>query len=169
MGLIKTVTAVLHSTPSRWTNFAELPDDLLRRQPETGEWSALECLLHMVDVEDGVFASRVRAILAGENFPGYFPDEEGSKMTNETDPAALAAKFAKLRAESLVLVGTIKEDDLSRTAVHGELGEVTLENLLNEWAGHDLMHLVQAEQAMMQPFIEGCGAWYPYFEKHAVK
>jgi hypothetical protein len=29
-----------------------------------------------------------------------------------------------------------------------------------------LMHLVQAEQALMQPFINGCGAWQVYFTRH---
>jgi hypothetical protein len=41
-------------------------------------------------------------------------------------------------------------------------------NLLHEWGGHDLMHLVQAEQALMQPFIDGdgCGPWEVYFTQH---
>jgi len=29
------------------------------------------------------------------------------------------------------------------------------------------MHTVQAERALMQPFIEGCGPWRPYFRDHA--
>jgi len=30
-------------------------------------------------------------------------------------------------------------------------------------SAHDLMHTVQAERAMMQPFIAGSGPWRPYF------
>ena len=56
--------------------------------------------------------------------------------------------------------------DLDRKAVHGELGPVTLDEMLHEWAGHDLMHTVQAERALMQPFIENCGPWKPYFAAH---
>jgi hypothetical protein len=33
-------------------------------------------------------------------------------------------------------------------------------------AGHDLMHTVQAERALMQPFIAGCGPWQPYCADH---
>jgi hypothetical protein len=30
------------------------------------------------------------------------------------------------------------------------------------------MHTVQAERAMMQPFIRGCGPWLKYFVDHLV-
>jgi len=40
--------------------------------------------------------------------------------------------------------------------------------MLNEWAAHDLMHTVQAERALMQPFIPGSGAWRVYFREHDV-
>ena len=46
-------------------------------------------------------------------------------------------------------------------ARHQELGPVTLEQLLHEWAAHDLMHTVQAERALMQPFIEGADRGAP--------
>ncbi|MGB1289037.1 MAG: DinB family protein [Aggregatilineales bacterium] len=170
MDILTNLTAVLNSTPLRWTHLVEhTPDDLLRLQPAPGQWSALGCLLHMVDMEDAIFASRVRAILAGENFPAFFPDETGSVLDDTMDAATLAQQFATKRADSLILVGTLTSDDLVKTAVHGELGEVSLSNLLHEWGGHDLMHLVQAEQAMMQPFIEGCGAWQSYFSDHVAK
>jgi len=58
--------------------------------------------------------------------------------------------------------------DLSRQARHQELGIVTMHELLHEWAGHDLMHTVQAERALMQPFIQGCGPWQSYFSDHFV-
>ena len=53
----------------------------------------------------------------------------------------------------------------SRMAV----SSITLAELLHEWAGHDLMHTVQAERALMQPFIAGCGPWQPYFADHWIK
>ena len=38
-----------------------------------------------------------------------------------------------------------------------------MEQLLNEWAAHDTMHIVQAERALMQAFIPGSGPWRMYF------
>lgn len=41
--------------------------------------------------------------------------------------------------------------------------------MVNEWAGHDLNHTVQAERAIMQPFVRGCGPWQKYFSDHLVR
>jgi hypothetical protein len=40
---------------------------------------------------------------------------------------------------------------------HAELGLVTLDELIHEWAAHDLMHIIQRERALMQPYIADCG------------
>jgi hypothetical protein len=48
------------------------------------------------------------------------------------------------------------------------MGTVTLRQMLNEWAAHDLMHTVQAERALMQPFIDACGPWQRSFLDHWV-
>ena len=160
------VRAVLSSTAARWQALtATLPAELLRRAPATGEWPALTCLLHLLDTEHHVFPSRVRAFLAGENFPAFDPDGQGTKDTGQ-DPTALAAEFAQLRAASLDLLAGVSASDLPRTARHSELGTVTLGELLHEWAAHDLNHTVQAERALMQPFIAGCGPWRPNFADH---
>ena len=58
---------------------------------------------------------------------------------------------------------------LERTAVHADLGQVTLDEMLHEWVGHDLGHTVQAERALMQPFIAGSGPWRSFFEDHDVE
>jgi hypothetical protein len=55
-------------------------------------------------------------------------------------------------------------DLLARRA--SELGVVTLGEMLYEWAAHDLNHTVQAEKALMQPFIAGSGLWRGYFRDH---
>jgi hypothetical protein len=80
----------------------------------------------------------------------------------------LAGEFARLRVESLTLLSKVGEGDLNRTARHQELGMVTLGEMIHEWAGHDLMHTVQGERAILQPFIDGCGPWKRYFSDHAV-
>lgn len=167
--LITDLKAVLKTTPERWHHLTQnFSDDLLRRQPLPNEWCALECLLHLIDVEQHVFPSRVKSLLAGEDFPAYDPITQGTKMTDDMSPTALAKQYNEIRAESLKLIDTLTTDDLDKQATHSELGIVSLRNLLNEWGGHDLMHIVQAERALMQPFIQGCGAWKPYFTDHDV-
>lgn len=164
--LIVAVRAVLAATPARWQTLADtLPATLLDRPPLPGRWSALDCLRHLNDTERWVFPVRVRDFLEGRDFEAFDPDAEGSHGTpgSATD---LIADFAGMRAASLALLDTVGHDDLPRTAHHAELGRVTLEEMLHEWAAHDLNHTIQAEQALMQPFIAGCGPWRHYFEAH---
>ncbi len=161
---------VLETTPIRWIELVtKLPADLLTRPPAAGEWSALDCLQHLVDTERWVFPVRVEAILAGQDFPAFDPDSQGTKPDVTQSLAALAEEFARLRTDGLAMLKKVTSADLSLQARHQELGDVTMSELLHEWAGHDLMHTVQAERALMQPFIQGCGPWQSYFSDHFVQ
>jgi hypothetical protein len=162
--------SVLETTPKHWIRLAEgLPDELLGRPPALGEWSALECLHHLVDTERDVFPARIGFLMEGKDFPAFDPDAQGSKIQKEKAPIELAREFERLREKALQWFEKISAADLDRQARHSELGMVTLEELLNEWAAHDLMHTVQAERALMQPFIAGSGPWKQYFSDHWVR
>ncbi len=162
------VQAVLSTTPERWQRLVStLPADLLSRAPAAGEWSALDCLRHLVDAERSLFPVRFRAFLAGQNFTDFDPQQPHADLASQT-PEQLVAAFAHHRQESLALIGQVKDDDLARTAQHPKFGTVTLAQMLQTWAGHDLMHTVQAERALMQPFMLGCGPWRSFFRDHEV-
>ena len=161
------VKAVLASTATRWLNITEvLPVDLLNRQPAAGAWSATECLIHLLDTEH-IFPARVQALLEGQAIPAFDPDTQGTKNTTAS-PGNVAADFADLRQASLAVLERVAPQDFNRTAEHSELGTVTLGQLLHEWSAHDLNHTIQAERAVMQPFIQGCGPWRSYFRDHEV-
>lgn len=162
--------ALLRTAPARWDRIvAAAGPELLAREPAPGEWSALQCLRHLLDTEEHVFPVRVQAFLAGRDFAAFDPDAEGTLVTAETDPAALVRRFTDLRGGSVVALERVTVDDLGRTARHAELGIVSLREMLHEWVGHDLMHTVQAERALLQPFIVGSGPWRGYFADHDVE
>ena len=161
---------ILTTTPQRWRDLtATLPAELLTMPPAPGEWSALECLQHLIDTERMVFPLRVKYLLAEQDFPAFDPDSQGSAPIADQSPAALAAEFARLRTAALAILDTVTAADLDNKARHQELGIVTMSQLIHEWAGHDLMHTVQAERALLQPFIRGCGPWLPYFADHVAQ
>jgi DinB superfamily len=169
MDTLTSVRAVLSTTAARWTSLAEkLPADLMSRQPAAGEWSALECLQHIIDTEREVFSHRLQAFLDGRDFPGFDPSTQGTTGSIARPATALAAEFAGLRAANLTLLATVKPSDLARRVRHQELGPVALADMLNEWTCHDVDHLMQAERALMQPFIASSGPWKSYFVKHLV-
>ena len=164
--LFSAAHAVFHNTPSHWAGMVQsFPPELLKRVPAPGQWSALECLQHILDVEQ-VFRTRLLAFQAGRDFPAFNPDEEGTRLTGQQSPAYLAARFASMRADNMALLATFSPADFERRVRHAELGLVSLGEMVAQIAGHDLMHTVQAERAMMQPFIAACGPWKIYFTDH---
>lgn len=157
--------AILQTTPARWRALVEtLPAELLQRPPAPGEWSAAQCLQHLVDTEREVFAQRIRAIQAGDDFMPFEP----ALSADTPPPAELVAQFESLRSDNLKVLDSVQPGDMDKQANHPNLGPVTMDHLIYEWGGHDLMHLVQAEQALMQPFILGSGAWQPLFGSHFI-
>ena len=166
--LVASVRSVLAKSASRWTALARIDPELLARRPAPGEWSAIQCLQHVVDTELVVFRARVLAVLDGRDFEVFDPDTQGHVDAVGSQPADLAREFERARADSLATLAGLTVADLARTARHADLGTVTLEQLLSEYAAHDTMHLVQAERALMQAFIPGSGPWRSSFSDHDV-
>jgi len=167
--LIEFARAVLSTTPARWKDLTEkVPVELLTRPPRPKEWSALQCLEHLIETEQLVFPVRLRAFLEGSRIADFDPDH-AQKRARGSSPRGLASRFAADRADNLKLLDKITPKDLTLSSAHSALGTVTLGEMLHEWAGHDLMHTVQAERAIMQPFIAGTGPWRGTFADHDVE
>lgn len=169
--LLTQTRAILAATPLRFTGLVEtLPERALTRPATPGEWSVLDCLQHLLDTERLVFPVRVGLFLGGRDLEAFDPSASPYEQPAGEAPALpireLAAEFTRLRTESLDVLDRLGASDLERTANHAELGRVTLGEMLNEWAAHDLNHTVQAERALMQDFIVGSGPWRPYFAEH---
>ena len=165
---LENVQAILSTTPERWQRLVStLPIDLLTRPATEGEWSALNCLQHLVVAERDLFPARLRAFMAGEDFHAFDPNQQHADLNSQA-PEELVAAFARYREENLVLIRSVKDEDLGRTAQHPQFGTVTLAQMLHTWAAHDLNHTIQAERALMQPFMLGCGPWRSFFRDHEV-
>lgn len=161
--------ALIETTPERWTRLAEaIPDELLRMPPQPGEWPAIDCLHHLVATEAVLFF-RLNVFLQGlPEFPVYNPDAPENRPDPNINAVELAEEFRRRRAKSLEALRNVTPQDMQRVARHAQLGPVTLNYMIYEWAAHDLNHTVQAERALMQPFIRGCGPWQEYFTDHMV-
>jgi hypothetical protein len=163
--LIERIETLLTVTPARWQSLTQaLPVDLLTRRPAPSEWSAVECLLHLVDTEQ-TYQFRVKCFLEGRDFPNFDPGSQGTKTTQQT-PVELADEFARLRRQSLQSIAALVAADLDRSVRHQELGPVTLRQMLSNWAAHDLNHTIQAERALIQPLLPEVGPWIVYYQDH---
>jgi len=160
---------ILSTTAGRWQSLVETaPEDLLQRPPAPGEWSAADCLNHLLLTERAVFGARLRAILEGRDLIVFDPDEQRDPEAQRT-PGEVAMALAAERGENLAVLRSLTLADLERSSWHPEYGMVALRIVLNTWAAHDLQHTVQAEEALMQAFLPGTGPFRFRFADHEVK
>jgi hypothetical protein len=134
------VTVRAAPTPARWTALAESVEPELCVASGPGEWSAVECLHHLVETERRVFRCGW-AISLGKDFEAFNPEARDAGRA-AIDAGRLAGDFEQLRGQPCVAVAPrAYRPGPDHTP---ELGRVTRE-LIREWAGRDLMHAVQAE------------------------
>jgi hypothetical protein len=122
-------------------------------RPAPGEWSANECVGHLIEAERRGFAGRIRTIVAAGREMG----SDGPPLLEAWDPPAvaegrrdherpaveLADAFAALRADSVAFVRGLRDDDLRRSGLHPQVGELRVDELLGEWVHHDRNHVRQ--------------------------
>ena len=117
-----------------------------RWRPAPGEWSANECLGHILEAERRGFNGRIRTILAEDQPALQGWDQVAvavARRDHERPPSELLAEFLPLRADSVDLVRSLRAEDLSRTGLHDFAGELAIGDLLGEWVHHDRNHIRQ--------------------------
>jgi DinB superfamily len=63
---VERISALIATTARRWLDLAAaVPDRALERPAATGEWSAVDCLRHLLQAERHVFPGRLEQFLAG--------------------------------------------------------------------------------------------------------
>ncbi len=160
---------LLSTTSGRWQSLVEAaPEELLQRPPARGEWSAADCLNHLLRTERVVFGERLRAILEGRDLIVFDPDEPRDPDPERT-PREVAMALAAERGENLTVLSDLTLADLERSSRHPEYGVVSLRVVLSTWTAHDLQHTIQAEEALMQAFIPGTGPFRFRFADHEVR
>lgn len=120
-----------------------LTDPELRRKPSAGEFSVLEHVCHLNDIEREAYAPRITRLL-NENNP-FLPDVDGDKLARERNyqernfDEALRA-FTDARNENLSVVKKLSPEQLKREGVFEAIGPITLEGLLLKMREHDESH-----------------------------
>ena len=141
---------VQSATVARMRDLVERAGADVRTRPEPGEWSVVECLGHLVDSELTT-AARVRWIIA-EDQPDIVAYDQALWVDRlrhgEDDPADLIALFDALRSANLRLWRARPAIDRDRVGLHRERGPESYGMIVQLAAGHDRLHLGQAERAL---------------------
>ncbi len=135
-------------TLAEWERLVEEGGPALERRPSEDDWCALEVLAHLTAVEltNGL---RYRAMLTEDcpSLAGY-DAAAWSPMLRGAEPVALLALFRALRHSNLDFWAALDEKARARTGVHPDCGVETIELRFRMLAGHDRMHLGQAQRAV---------------------
>jgi hypothetical protein len=147
--------ALLYDLPDSWTNTADTPDG----------WYPRDVVGHLISGEMVSWLERTRRILEhGTSLPFDAFDREAMLERDRGVPMnELLDRFAQMRAASLVEFESLVSDgDLDKVGMHPALGEVTLDNLLNTWAVHDLDHIGQVFAGLAGSHDAAVGPWKKY-------
>jgi hypothetical protein len=124
---------------------------LLARRPDPKNWSPVEVVCHLRDVEEAAQA-RFELILASDAPPRFLaidPDrwaEERQYLRHEAAPAVAA--FRRRRAEVLGHLGALKPPQWDRAGIHATRGPMTVDAFVTLMAWHDDNHLAQLHRAL---------------------
>lgn len=131
-------------------------------------WSISEVLMHLAHCEEHCFVRRIRDMLAQDE-PAIQPyNVEEFTATDwgfDGDGRAALARLRDLRRGMLDILEAQPATAGERGGVHSDLGRITLAELLNEWAFHDLGHIRQiAEIVRARRYHPQMGPFRPLYK-----
>ena len=95
-----------------------------------------------------------------EEMPTFEPDDAQMHLAlyRNADPEDAFDHFEEQRQNNVDYLCELPASAGNRRAIHQEYGEITLSQMLHEWALHDLAHIRQiAELVRARKYLEGAG------------
>lgn len=151
------VAAVLEKLRGAYDPYAALVDGLdeaaTHHAPAAGEWSAVEVIAHLADLDQFNRTQRYNAILMREapELPAYDPDARNAAGNHAAMSTTDALAFFKAERDAVVmLLQGLRPHEWARVGVHNRWGAQTLYELVARMPGHDEMHIGQARAALVR-------------------
>lgn len=137
----------------------ELSEEDSRWKPAPDRFSVAEVLAHLSHSEGHCYRLRVDRFL-NENLPELEPDDAQMHLDlyRDRDPEDEFAHFEDQRQANVEFLRSLSAEAAGRRARHPEAGEITLAEMLHEWALHDIGHIRQiAELVRARKYLAGAG------------
>ena len=121
-----------------------LPDEVVRRKKSRTEFSIVENVCHLRDIERDGYSVRLRRLL-DESQP-VLPDIDGARLARERDYNSQLIKdaieaFSNERMANVARIRALRPEQLNRTGHLETVGPVSVEELLGRMQEHDREHL----------------------------
>ena len=141
-GLIKS----LAETPSKLAQLLRPLSLQQLRVKESDQFSALENICHLRDIEVEGYAERIKRIL--EEKDPSLPDIDGARLAvereyNHEDLDSAFTAFSNARRNNMELVRRLDDDQLARKGNLEGTGLISLQRLLEMMEEHDHGHLAE--------------------------
>lgn len=129
----------------------EVPEQLRKRRPSLGKWSAHEHACHLAAVQP-MFFERLELLLREEHpsIRAYLPEREHSPdalLAVDLDEAL--SRFQRERADLVARLGRLQPSDWQRTAQHEEYSHYSLFILFRHVVMHDMLHAYRIEECLL--------------------
>jgi DinB superfamily len=137
----------------------EVSDEDARWKPAPDRFSIAEVLAHLSHSEGHCYRMRVDRFLDEER-PEFELDDAQFHLDlyRDADPEDEFDHFEEQREDNLDFLRNLPAGAGGRVAMHREAGEITLAQMLHEWALHDLGHVRQiAELVRARKHLAGAG------------
>jgi hypothetical protein len=124
----------------------------LRERPATDKWSVAELLAHLAEAEIGC-SWRYRQMIEHSGCPLSPYDQELWNVLGDypsRSPEESLHLFRLLREANLRMFQRLTPEQWQRYGIHAERGEMTVEDLAKQIAGHDLNHVEQIRNILAQ-------------------
>ena len=139
---------------------SEVSEDDVRWKPAPDRFSIGEVLAHLSHSEGHCYRTRLDRFLSEER-PQFEPDDAQFhlELYRNADPEDSFDHFEEQRETNVEFLRSLPESAGKRVAYHREVGEITLDQMLHEWALHDLGHVRQvAELVRARKYLPGAGS-----------
>ena len=135
----------------------EITNGDLRRRPREDDWSAIEVLAHLVDV-DRHWLGEAQAI-AADPAPvfAHFDDERWKREhadVRDLGAASVRADLDASHAEVIAALSAMSDEELARTGVHPRGHAYAVSDVFARYVAHDAAHTRQL-QAIHEPIEPG--------------
>ena len=146
---LKTVVDSLAHTPTLISRIVDgLSEETLRDRNSPDEFSVLEHVCHLRDIEHDGYRERISRILS-EHQP-LLPDIDGSRLAIERDynaqnAAEALTEFDLARRQNIEILRVLSAEQLARQGTLEGAGVISLEKLILIMSEHDADHIGELE------------------------
>ena len=152
--------ALLQATPAILRGLmSEILQEDARWKPAEDRFSIAEVISHLRHSEGHCYRARLDRFLS-EEMPEFEPDDAQMHLERyqNADAEEEFGHFEDQRETNLKLLRGLPAESGNRKAMHRAAGEITLSQMLHEWALHDLGHIRQiAELVRARRYLAGAG------------